>query len=79
MSASQRVSRGFHRLALFLAAIPLILGVVFAVYVGNSEAQRYLVSHKIKVSEACANERLCPTLGCDQSSAASENTTLRLR
>jgi hypothetical protein len=28
MAASQRVSRGFHRLALFLAAIPLILGVL---------------------------------------------------
>jgi len=26
MSASQRVSRGFHRLAVFLAAIPLVLG-----------------------------------------------------
>ena len=26
MSASQRVSRGFHRLGLFLAAIPLLVG-----------------------------------------------------
>ena len=29
MSASLRVSRGFHRLAIFLGAIPLILGSVF--------------------------------------------------
>jgi hypothetical protein len=32
MAASQRVSRGFHRLALFLAAIPLLLGGILSVY-----------------------------------------------
>jgi hypothetical protein len=31
MSTAQRVSRGFHRLALFLAAIPLVLGVILSV------------------------------------------------
>jgi hypothetical protein len=30
MSTSQRVSRGFHRLALFLAAIPLLIGGYFS-------------------------------------------------
>jgi hypothetical protein len=29
MSTSQRVSRGFHRLGLFLAAILLVVGLVF--------------------------------------------------
>jgi hypothetical protein len=30
MSTSQRVTRGFHRLALFLAAIPLIVGALWS-------------------------------------------------
>jgi hypothetical protein len=29
MAASLRLSRGFHRLALFLAAIPLLIGIAF--------------------------------------------------
>ena len=32
MSTSQRVSRGFHRLALFLAAIPLLIGSAISIY-----------------------------------------------
>jgi len=32
MSASQKLSRGFHRLALFLAAIPLLVGGYFSVF-----------------------------------------------
>ena len=28
--SSQRISRGFHRIAVFLAAIPLIVGVVLS-------------------------------------------------
>jgi len=35
MAASQRLSRGFHRLALFLAAIPLVAGVCFSVFLFN--------------------------------------------
>jgi hypothetical protein len=31
MSASLRVSRGFHRLGLFLAALPFVAGISFAV------------------------------------------------
>ena len=31
MATSQRVSRGFHRLALFLAAVPLLIGVLGSV------------------------------------------------
>jgi hypothetical protein len=28
MATTQRLSRGFHRLALFLAAIPMLVGIV---------------------------------------------------
>lgn len=36
MSTSQRVSRGFHRLALFLAAIPLLIGTYFSIVIAYS-------------------------------------------
>jgi hypothetical protein len=38
MSTSQRVSRGFHRLALVLAAIPLLVGGYFSVVYAVGEA-----------------------------------------
>jgi hypothetical protein len=38
MSTSERVSRGFHRLELFLAAIPLLAGGVFATYLAVDTA-----------------------------------------
>jgi hypothetical protein len=38
MSASQRVSRGFHRLGLFLAAIPLLTGIAISVYIAKEFA-----------------------------------------
>ena len=46
MSTSHRVSPGFHRLALFLAAIPLLLGVIFSAYFAYEEATRGLARHK---------------------------------
>jgi hypothetical protein len=36
MGTSQRVSRGFHRLGLLLAAIPLLLGGSLSVYIARS-------------------------------------------
>ena len=38
MAASQRVSRGFHRLALVVAAISLLVGGVSSAYVAVMEA-----------------------------------------
>ena len=53
MSASQRVSHGFHRLGLFLAAIPLLVGgalvITSAIGKANSasaEHQKLLCAHK---------------------------------
>ena len=40
MSTSQRPSRGFHRLALFLAAIPLLIGAPLSVWSAVEMAKR---------------------------------------
>ena len=40
MAASQRPSRGFHRLALFLAAIPLLIGIGVSFFVAKASADR---------------------------------------
>jgi hypothetical protein len=40
MSASQRVSRGFHRLGFFLAAISFVIGGTFAVLAGLTSANK---------------------------------------
>jgi hypothetical protein len=44
MAASQRVSRGFHRLALFLAAIPLVSAVAITNYVCSPSVGSLLAS-----------------------------------
>ena len=53
MSASQRVSRGFHRLAVLSAAIPLLLGIIYSLWssyqTANNELDRH---HKLE----CARE-----------------------
>lgn len=58
MDAAQRVSRGFHRLALFLAAIPLLIGGVLGVDASRSYAdgeqsrhQQLLCAHDKVASE----------------------------
>ena len=58
MSTSHRVSRGFHRLAIFLATIVLIVGTGFAVLMGSSEARRDLVSHQLKKGVFCAKHKI---------------------
>jgi len=56
MSGAQKISRGFHRLALFLAAIPLITGTIAAlVIVGNNsewtQYQKLVCAHEYLVRE----------------------------
>ena len=41
MAASQKVSRGFHRLALFLAAIPLLIGIGDTFFIVNKHMGGY--------------------------------------
>jgi len=55
MSTAQRVNRGFHRLALFLAAIPLLLGGSLSVYIAFDLANRLWEQHQKLV---CAHEHV---------------------
>jgi len=55
MSTAQRVNRGFHRLALFLAAIPLLLGGSLSVYIAFDLANRLWEQHQKLV---CAHEQV---------------------
>jgi hypothetical protein len=55
MSTAQRVSRCFHRLALFLAAIPLLLGGSLSVYIAFDLANRLWEQHQKLV---CAHEHV---------------------
>ena len=52
MATSQRVSRGFHRLALFLAAIPLLIGGTWSVIYALNEAGPALSENASKSSAA---------------------------
>jgi len=45
MSASQRVSRGFHRLAVLSAAIPLLLGIIYSLWSSYQTANDELNRH----------------------------------
>ena len=45
MSTAKGVSRGFHRLAVFLAAIPLLLGGSLSVYIAFGLANRLWEQH----------------------------------
>jgi hypothetical protein len=55
MSTAQRVSRGFHRLGLFLAAIPLQVGGAWSIFAALNEANYDLAKHQQLV---CAHERV---------------------
>jgi hypothetical protein len=54
MTASE-IGRGFHRLALFLAAIPLLLGGSLSVYIAFDLANRLWEQHQKLV---CAHEHV---------------------
>lgn len=45
MSESQRVSRGFHRLAVLSAAIPLLLGIIYSLWSSYQTANNELDRH----------------------------------
>ena len=55
MSASQRVSRGFHRLAIWLAAIPFLVGTVASLYRASDPTFTDLTRHERLV---CAHEHV---------------------
>ena len=53
MSTSQRVTRGFHRLAVSLAAIPLLVGVTLSLFYAGEPTYKDLQQYKFLV---CAHE-----------------------
>jgi hypothetical protein len=55
MSTSQRVGRSFHRLGVFLAAIPLIAGVVTSVLIAMGGAKEAQNKHEQLL---CAREKI---------------------
>ena len=56
MAASQRVSRGFHRLAVFLAAIPLVVGILGSIFIALDEANAAKRSQDEQLELICAQE-----------------------
>jgi hypothetical protein len=46
MATSQRISRGFHRLAIFSAAVPFLIGVPLSVLTGLEDANIALLKHE---------------------------------
>jgi hypothetical protein len=61
MSTAQRVSRGFHRLGLFLAAIPLLVGGGWSLTIALDAANSARRSHDEQVELVCAQTRLVTT------------------
>ena len=58
MSTAQRVSRGFHWLAIFLAAVPLIVGVVLSFVVASGRADNARRDHDEQINLVCAQTAL---------------------
>ena len=58
MAASQRVSRGFHRLALFLAAIPLLVGGGLSLFIAIDQANKAKAMHEEQARLVCAQTAL---------------------
>ncbi len=54
MGTSQRVGRGFHRLAVFMAAIPFLVGAVWSVSIAFEQADRAELAHAERVALFCA-------------------------
>ena len=55
---SQRISRGFHRLAIFLAAIPFLIGGTWATFVAIAQANSAQGTYEETVKLVCAQTEL---------------------
>jgi|RhiMetdeSRZDD1v2_1073273.scaffolds.fasta_scaffold357948_5 hypothetical protein len=58
MSTAQMVSRGFHRLGLFLAAITLVPVGILSLAFAREYADSAKFVHDVQLKSACARERL---------------------
>ena len=87
MSTSQRVSRGSHRLAVFVAAIPLLIGVTISLFWAGEPTYKDLQRHQLQV---CAHEHIervttpkreaaaLPSIGQEPDSAGTDLEALSL-
>ena len=55
---TQRISRGFHRLAIFLAAVPFLIGGTWATFAAINTAKNAQRSHDETVELVCAQTAL---------------------
>jgi hypothetical protein len=64
MATSQRISRGFHRLGIVLAAIPFVVGSAVSAYVALNQANDSKAIHDQRAKLVCAQAALknAPTL-----------------
>jgi hypothetical protein len=58
MSTAQRVSRGFHRLGPFLAAVPLLVVGTWSVFNALNAANNARLSHDAQAHLVCAKARI---------------------
>ena len=58
MGTSQRISRSFHRLAMFSAAIALLLGGLLAVFLAVDKADNAQREHDTQMALICAKEAI---------------------
>ena len=72
MGTSQRVSRGFQRLALFLAAIPLLVGAAWSLFLALDTAGKAQNWHNEEVALACAKDAFYRKFYSDMSRAEFE-------
>ena len=56
MGTSQRVSRGFHRLGLFLAAVLLLVGGIASLYIASDAAGSAMRWHDKQAALVCAQD-----------------------
>ena len=85
--STSRVSRGFHRLAVFVAAIPLLIGVTISLSWAGKSTYQDLQRHQLQV---CAHEHIervttpkgeaaaLPSIGQEPNSAGTNLGTLSL-
>jgi len=72
MSSSQRVSRGFHRLGLFMAAITLVVGSIASLNIASDIASNAARWHDEQATLACAQEAFHKKFYADLSRKAFE-------
>jgi len=61
MSVAQRISRGFHRLGPFLAAVPLLVVGTWSVFNALNAANNARLSHDEQAHLVCAKARIAAT------------------